>query len=131
VTTDWAPEEAVPTKAIRNRLGFVTANSIGLLTLSAHLGAWSRLDLVTVANTEWSAFGLAYPIFCTGTAPKFHSGAIIECEAVLQEAFDWVQRSSVAADNNRIYAEDLVTKSTDALLRRFFSTLLKISKAKA
>jgi len=27
----------------------------------------------------------------------------------LQKAFDWVQRSSVAADNNRIYAEGLVT----------------------
>ena len=26
-------------------------------------------------------------------------------EAVLQEAFDWVQESSVAADNNGIYAE--------------------------
>jgi hypothetical protein len=46
---------------------------------------------------------------CPCTAPKFHSGTIIECEAVLQEAFDWGQRSSVAADNNRIYAEDLVT----------------------
>jgi hypothetical protein len=30
-------------------------------------------------------------------------------EAVLQEAFDRVQRSSVAGDNNRIYAEGLVT----------------------
>ena len=26
-----------------------------------------------------------------------------------RRAFDWVQRSSVAADNNRIYAESLVT----------------------
>jgi hypothetical protein len=27
----------------------------------------------------------------------------------LREALDWVQRSSVAADNNRIYADGLVT----------------------
>jgi len=37
------------------------------------------------------------------------TGAIIECGGSLQKAFDWVQRSSVAADNNRIYAEGLVT----------------------
>jgi hypothetical protein len=38
--------------------------------------------------------GLLRAEFCTCTAPKFHSGAIIECEAVLQEAFDWVQSHS-------------------------------------
>ena len=42
-------------------------------------------------------------------APKFIWAQLSNAEAVLQEAFDWVQRSSVAADNDRIYAEGLVT----------------------
>jgi hypothetical protein len=37
------------------------------------------------------------------------TGATIECGGSFGGGLDWVQRSSVAADNNRIYAEDLVT----------------------
>jgi hypothetical protein len=37
------------------------------------------------------------------------TGATIECGGSFAGALDWVQRFSAAADNNRIYAEGLVT----------------------
>jgi hypothetical protein len=52
------------------------------------------------------AFCVIGPFWCT--APQFHTGAqLSNAEAVLQEALDWVQRSSVAADNNGICAEGI------------------------